>query len=106
MDSNTSDDIITMLSRLIEKSEDRIDRTNEMIHKCVILIDKLSGEYVTQLSKLQKARDHVLEENKLILKQMEDRNKEYEVLNKKYDMLVDKMLNINSRTSENNINVN
>lgn len=40
-----------MLLTLIEKSEGRIEKTNDMIGKCLSVIDRVSGEYTIQIKK-------------------------------------------------------
>lgn len=92
------------LHKLILKSEERIDRTNEMVCKLVSVIDKLTNEYSEKLGKAVDARDKLIEQNKQLITLFETRNREFEVLSKKYDSLIDKLLN--NHKSENNINVN
>lgn len=90
---------------LVERSENRIDRTNEMISKCVSIIDRVTTEYTTQLDELQKNRDALVDENKRLISLLEESKKDYDILNKKYDSLIDKMISMSSQRSENNINV-
>lgn len=91
-----------MLLTLIEKSEGRIEKTNDMIGKCLAVIDRVSGEYTIQIKKLQESRDELMRQNGDLIKMLERKNREYEVLNNQYNHLIDKMVG----KSENNINVN
>lgn len=76
-----------------------------MISKCVSIIDKITAEYTHQLEEIQKSRDMVISDNKRLITLSESLRKDYEILNTKYDKLVDRMLAITSRGCENNINV-
>lgn len=93
------------LEDLIVRSESRIDRTNEMVFNLVNVINKITEEYVFQINKLQDSRDSLISQNQQLIKLMEERNKEVELVNKKYDSLLDKLVSMKN-CSENNINVN
>lgn len=93
------------LEDLIVRSESRIDRTNEMVFNLVNVINKITEEYVLQINKLQDSRDSLISQNQQLIKLMEERNKEIELVNKKYDSLLDKLVSMKN-CSENNINVN
>lgn len=93
------------LEDLIVRSESRIDRTNEMVFNLVNVINKITEEYVLQINKLQDSRDSLISQNQQLIKLMEERNKEVELVNKKYDSLLDKLVSMKN-CSENNINVN
>lgn len=59
---------------LLRRSEERIDKTNEMICKLVetsnnmaAIINKITAEYSLQLEKLQASRDKILAQNSALL---------------------------------------
>lgn len=99
------DNIITNIVKLLERSEERIDKTNDMICKMVTTIDKLTNEYTRQLAKLQEVRDEVVDQNKELIKLAEDCKKESEYSNKRYDTLLEKMFALKQIRSENNFNI-
>lgn len=102
------DDIIEKLSKLLIKSEERIDRTNDMVCKLTSAIDKLSDEYIKHIDKLQEARDELSKQNTNLLKLVESCRRESEIINRRYDTLLEKTLMLTSLgngRSENNINV-
>lgn len=106
MSESEYNEIIRTLIDLVERSEKRIDKTNDMISKCVGLIDKVTSEYTSQLSKLQEVRDEVVKQNTALLKAIDDKEKKFELINHKYDVLIDKLMSIHQMNkSENNINV-
>ena len=84
------EEVINKVVHLLDQSENRIDRTNEMICKMVSTIDTLTNEYTTQLSKLQEVRDELVGQNKALIKVAEDCRRESEYANKRYDMLLEK----------------
>lgn len=95
-------------TELLIKSEDRIDRTNDMICECVKVIDKLTTEYTTHLKKLQESRDELLAQNKSMVELLAKSEALVEYTNKRYDLLLEKALNIaanKNNGSENNINI-
>lgn len=100
-------DLYSELVNLVEKSENRIDRTNDMIAHAFTLLDKITLEYTKQVEKLQNVRDELLLQNKSLLKQIESMRTENENINKRYDSLLERMFMMqNKNGSENNINVN
>ena len=59
---------------LLKRSEERIDKTNEMVCKLVetsnnmiAMLDKITAEYMRQLDKLQASRDEILAQNKMLI---------------------------------------
>lgn len=100
------DDIVLKFIELLERSEERIDKTNDMIFKMVATIDKLSAEYTKQLTKLQEVRDEVVAQNRELIKLAEACKKESEYSNKRYDTLLEKMFWLKNNSSENNFNIN
>lgn len=102
------DDVIEKLTKLLIKSEERIDRTNDMVCKLASAIDKLTNEYSKHIDKLQEARTDLSKQNKDLLKLVESCRRESELTNRRYDTLLEKTLmmsSLNGGRSENNINV-
>lgn len=102
------DDIIVKMSTLLEKSETRIDKTNDMVCKLAAIIDKLTNEYCKHLEKLQDTRDELTKQNKDLLKLVESCRRESELTNRRYDTLLEKTLlmsNFSNGRAENNITV-
>lgn len=69
---------IEALASLVEKSESRIDRTNDMICKLAAITDqtqklvvKLTEEYTRHLKNLSKCRDALLQQNETLLRMHE-----------------------------------
>lgn len=59
---------------LLERSEERIDKTNEMVcqlaatsNNMIMMLDKITAEYMRQLDKLQNSRDEILEQNRMLI---------------------------------------
>lgn len=105
MDKNLQE-ILLQLSKLLEKSEERIDKTGEIISNCVSVTNKITDEFTKQIAKVQKARDTLIAENKDLIRLVKESNMQIEMLNKRYDLLMERVFNlINKNTSENNINV-
>lgn len=102
------DDIIAKITTLLEKSETRIDKTNEMVCKLASTIDKLTNEYGKHLERLQEARDELVKQNKELIKLVESCRRESELTNRRYDTLLEKTLlmsNFSNGRAENNITV-
>lgn len=99
------EEIINRLILLNERSEARIDKTNDMICKMVSTIDKVTNVYTSQLTKLQEVRDELVSQNKKLIKITEDCRKESEYANRRYDTLLEKLFALKQNHSENNINV-
>lgn len=60
--------------KLLARSEERIDRTNEMVMKLAEsaenntrMLNRVVDEYCKQLAAVQNARDSILEQNKILL---------------------------------------
>lgn len=92
-------ELVDKITILLIRSEERIDKTNEMVSKCVSVIDKLTNEYTRQIEKLQAVRDDMIEENKTLLNMIQKSED-------KYERLLDRTLTLaNANKSENNISV-
>lgn len=97
--SERINELVDKITILLIRSEERIDKTNEMVSKCVSVIDKLTNEYTRQIEKLQAVRDDVIEENKTLLNIIQKSED-------KYERLLDRTLTLaNANKSENNISV-
>lgn len=106
MDSDEYDSIMEKLTELVIRSEERIDKTNNMIEKCVAMVDKLATEYASHIKSLQNARDEVIRQNTELIKCLRSKEELLEYTNRKYDLLLEKTFGIMSKnSSENNINV-
>lgn len=93
------DSLVEKISLLLIRSEERIDKTNEMIQKCVNVIGKLTDEYTKQLEKLQAVRDEVVNQNNTLLSMLQKSEE-------KYERLLDKTISLaKDKKSENNINL-
>lgn len=106
LENITIETLYLKLVELVEKSEDRIDRTNDLISYSFKLLDKITLEYTKQVENLQKVRDELLSQNKGLLTQIESMRIENENINKRYDSLLERMFIMTKNASENHINVN
>lgn len=106
LETITIETLYLKLVELVEKSEDRIDRTNDLISYSFKLLDKITLEYTKQVENLQKVRDELLAQNKGLLTQIESMRNENENINKRYDSLLERMFIMTKNASENHINVN
>ena len=71
--------------------------------------DKITNEYTTQLDKLQKARDELLIQNKILIENSRKDKDMYDKLSNKHEKLVDELINMSRfqhSASEHNININ
>lgn len=93
------------LEKLIVRSENRIERTSEIIKQCVNIMDNITTEYSSQLKHLQESRDELLLQNKELLRLLHEEQRHNSLLSEKFNEVVDKML-LTSKLGGNNINVN
>ena len=73
------------------------------------MIDKITNEYTTQIDKLQKSRDELLIQNKILIENSRKDKEMYDKLSNKHEKLVDELINMSRfqrSASENNININ
>lgn len=98
-------EIVEKFSEILIKSEERIDRTNTMVSKCVEMMDKLTAEYCKQIEALQESRDEILSQNKILIENARNDRDKYELLSKRYDTLIERLFTMIGKNSENNINV-
>lgn len=76
--SGLTDEERSAIAKLIERSEMRVDRTNEMICKLVRvteanlqMLNKIVEEYTRQIGHLQQSRDELVQQNSILLKIIE-----------------------------------
>lgn len=102
-----NDDFCDKLKDLLIRSEGRINQTNEMVHQCISVMEKSTTEYTLQITKLQEARDKLIEENASLIRMTEKANQQTLLINQKYDNLLEKLLSYipSGNASENNINI-
>ena len=103
------DKIITKFSELLTKSEERVSIFSKTMSDCTQMIDNLTNEYTTQLDKLQKSRDELLIQNKILIENSRKDKEMYDKLSNKHEKLVDELINMSRfkhSASENNININ
>ena len=103
------DKIITKFSELLTKSEERVSIFSKTMSDCTQMIDKITNEYTTQLDKLQKSRDELLIQNKILIENSRKDKDMYDKLSNKHEKLVDELINMSRfqhSASENNININ
>lgn len=99
-------DVVLKMSDLIEKSEIRVDRCNDIIGKAYVLIDKITTEYTRQLAELQNARDELAHQNSELIQIVKESKAQLEYSTKRYDLLLEKVFGmVHKGSSENNINV-
>lgn len=99
------EECIEKFTTLLYKSDERIDRANEMVCKLSDAISQLTHVYLSQIDKLQKERDKLIEENIKLAQIIANSREDYVTLDKKYDILVERIISKNNSSSENNINV-
>lgn len=104
---NDPDKIITAFSQLLIKSEERIDRTNNMIVNGLTMIDHLSKEYTSHLNALRNARDKLIEENKALASSVENLTLQLNDASKRYESLLNRLIDVTTAKSksENNFNI-
>lgn len=95
---------ISKLEELLIKSEERIDRTNDMVCKCVNVVNQLTQEYSTHINKLQESRDEILKQNGALLQHIQNLQKEIDNGNKRFDSVLNRLFSMGNN-SENNITV-
>lgn len=105
MDSDINT-IVNAFSELLVKSEERIDRTNNMIVNGLKMIDQLSKEYASHLSALREARDKLTEENRNLSSIVEKMTVQLSDANLRYDNLLNRFIDTKGQNkSENNFNI-
>ena len=103
---NDPDKIITAFSQLLIKSEERIDRTNNMIVNGLTMIDHLSKEYTSHLNALRDARDKLIDENRLLASSVEKLTEQLNDASTRYDSLLNRLIDLTGKSkSENNSNI-
>lgn len=100
------DDNLHCFIEMLSKSEARIDRTNEIVHKLTELLEKLNSEYSTHIKQLQDSRDKLIEQNQSLISTVNTIRDDYRFLDSKYDSLVMTLMSSTTQgKSENNIHV-
>ena len=102
------DRILKQFSELLIKSEDRMNTVSKTVSDCVIMVNKITNEYTTQLDKLQKIRDEIVLQNKILIENSQRDKDMYDKLNDKYSKVVDTLVDANRQyrtASENNITI-
>lgn len=90
---------IKQFTELLIKSEERIDKTNEMVSKMTATVDGLRNlysetekEYIAQLNKVCKARDELLEQTRTQTSIIENMKRELACERERYHELLQRVL--------------
>lgn len=68
----TREEHLSCYQTLLEKSEARIDRTNEMVCKLVSVVESLSKTYTAHLGSLSSCRDELVKQNSKLIEHSEN----------------------------------
>lgn len=94
------------LIELIEKSESRIDRINEMVLNLTKVMGEMTTTYTHHIAKVTDSRDELIRQNSRFIEVLEAVRQESANVNVRYDALLDRYERLAERkTASNSINV-
>jgi len=94
------------MEELLEKSEERIDKTNAMVSQLASVVSGLKQTFEHHIDQAIKSRDHVMKQNTLLMQRLADAESDLKSERKKYEALMEKLLDCLSKGHNPSTSVN
>lgn len=97
---------ISHYEELLQQSERRIDRTNEMVTTLVNVCSSLKETYMHHIDQVCECRDNAMKQNSILIQELNNANNRLNEERHRYDNLLQTIIDIVKRSPAPSVNIN